>query len=187
MVKKCATCNISKILSEFHKKGISGHSCYCKTCSKIYRANYYQINKEKSARQLIEYRIKNKDKVQESRRVYWAKNRDRYRFVRAAYKKTDRGHKMARYHSYQTCAKQRGLSFPLSHDEFFSFWQKPCHYCGQEIKDIGIDRIDNSIGYDRGNMVPCCSYCNWMKADKSVNEFIHQCELVIKNTSRDNQ
>jgi hypothetical protein len=34
-----------------------------------------------------------------------------------------------------------------------------------------IDRIDSGLGYEIGNIVPCCKWCNIAKADKSVEEF----------------
>jgi len=36
----------------------------------------------------------------------------------------------------------------------------------------GIDRIDNTRGYYNDNILPCCSTCNWMKADMPAKEFI---------------
>lgn len=36
---------------------------------------------------------------------------------------------------------------------------KPCHYCGDTYR-IGCDRIDNSKGHTKDNVVPCCIECN---------------------------
>ena len=36
---------------------------------------------------------------------------------------------------------------------------KPCIYCG-DTKRIGCDRIDNSKGHTKDNVVPCCYECN---------------------------
>ena len=36
---------------------------------------------------------------------------------------------------------------------------KPCHYCGDTHR-IGCDRIDNSKGHTKNNVVPCCIECN---------------------------
>lgn len=33
---------------------------------------------------------------------------------------------------------------------------------------IGIDRMDNSVGYVPGNVVPCCHDCNWAKSNLSL-------------------
>lgn len=60
-----------------------------------------------------------------------------------------------------------------------------CEYCGAEPSQIitgsrhrgnyiynGIDRIDNKLGYIKGNVVPCCWQCNKSKADMSRDMFI---------------
>ena len=36
---------------------------------------------------------------------------------------------------------------------------KPCHYCGDTYR-IGCDRIDNTKGHSKDNVVPCCYECN---------------------------
>ena len=36
---------------------------------------------------------------------------------------------------------------------------KPCYYCGDTHR-IGCDRIDNSKGHTKDNVVPCCFECN---------------------------
>lgn len=42
------------------------------------------------------------------------------------------------------------------------FLLKPCHYCGT-LEGIGLDRIDNSRGHQRDNVVPACGRCNKMR------------------------
>lgn len=41
---------------------------------------------------------------------------------------------------------------------------KPCCYCG-DTRRIGCDRIDNSIGHIKSNVVPCCIECNTARND----------------------
>lgn len=48
-----------------------------------------------------------------------------------------------------------------------------CHYCGDDIpySGTGLDRIDNTKGYDINNVLLCCTYCNRLRGDKlSVKE-----------------
>ena len=44
----------------------------------------------------------------------------------------------------------------------------------------GIDRIDNSKGYEKYNSVSCCEKCNRMKNILGKAEFIKQCILISK-------
>lgn len=71
----------------------------------------------------------------------------------------------ALYFTYKTSGNRRGLGFDLSFDKFMIFWQKPCYYCDSEIKTIGLDRIDERIGYTKNNIVSCCSKCNYTKEE----------------------
>jgi len=78
-------------------------------------------------------------------------------------------------------ATRKGLTFELTLEALLTeFWQKPCHYCGDLIKTVGIDRVDSSLGYVTGNMVPCCSMCNFMKLTLSQEDFIAKCKQVTK-------
>ena len=89
-----------------------------------------------------------------------------------------------RYRSYISGAVSRGKSFELTLDEFNSFWQKPCHYCGGEIKTIGLDRVENLKGYSLDNVVPCCFTCNTMKMQLSLDMFLAHVETIRRYTGR---
>jgi hypothetical protein len=94
--------------------------------------------------------------------------------------------------SYKGGAKQRGLSFSLSDEEFLSLTSSPRHYCGclpfrgqrangrRRGGDTpggaytynGIDRVNNAIGYELSNCVPCCTECNRAKMDRTYEDFV---------------
>jgi hypothetical protein len=74
------------------------------------------------------------------------------------HRKTDKGY----YSTYRGGAVRRGYSFELNHDEFVRILLGECVYCGAE-KAMGIDRVDNEIGYTSSNSVACCAHCNRMK------------------------
>ncbi len=85
------------------------------------------------------------------------------------------------FHTYKNNAKKREIGFHILFEEFMMFWQQPCAYCHDDIKTIGIDRINNSIGYEVDNLVSCCTKCNWMKSDLSVDGFIEHCKKIIRS------
>ena len=88
-----------------------------------------------------------------------------------------------RYSTYKNSAKRRGHDFQLSMEEFSTFQDEPCYYCGDEIQSsgkIGIDRIDNTKGYIIENCVPCCEICNKMKLTLDLNTWL----LKINKISR---
>ena len=77
-----------------------------------------------------------------------------------------------RYSYYKHWAKRRNIIFQITLEEFAKLWGKQCSYCGDEIKLIGIDRMDNFKGYLKDNIVPCCSKCNSMKLTIDKNNFL---------------
>lgn len=78
-------------------------------------------------------------------------------------------------------ARKRGKDWQLNHEQAFKLITSSCTYCGfkPNFPDsrVGIDRVDNSIGYIESNCAPCCSTCNSAKGSLSMSEFK---EWVIK-------
>jgi hypothetical protein len=44
----------------------------------------------------------------------------------------------------------------------------------------GIDRVDNEIGYVRGNSAPCCTICNRMKRELSYSGFLNHVRKIYE-------
>lgn len=85
------------------------------------------------------------------------------------------------YNSYKQAAKHRNHEFKLTLEEFMEFWQKPCFYCNDEIETIGLDRLNNTIGYIKYNLISCCTICNRMKYIHSAEEFLKKCKQIVEN------
>lgn len=96
--------------------------------------------------------------------------------------------------NYQRGAKQRGLEFDLSFKKFKKLIQGNCVYCMSEPRTYfkkegarygvyynGIDRVDNSRGYVKGNVVSCCKFCNYAKKKFSADEFRSWLRRVAHN------
>ena len=83
----------------------------------------------------------------------------------------------ARWYSYSS--DSRGVGFSLSRDQFVSFWQKPCHYCGGVITTIGLDRVDNAVGYTMDNVVSCCEVCNVIKNTIPVDAWLAHLRRIV--------
>jgi len=97
------------------------------------------------------------------------------------------------YRSYRKTAKERGLKWSLSKKLFRELTQKNCYYCGVEPhKNVntnghsfngdyiynGLDRANNSKGYTKDNVVPCCFSCNKMKGTKNKDEFLDKITMI---------
>ena len=75
-------------------------------------------------------------------------------------------------------AKRRLLEFKITVNEFKRLWSMPCYYCGDIVETVGIDRVDNNIGYIIDNVVSCCVLCNMMKKNYLKELFINHCKKV---------
>lgn len=83
--------------------------------------------------------------------------------------------------SYRLRDWKHNMEFDLDKDWFIkNILNKPCIYCGSTNK-IGADRIDNSKGHIKDNVVPCCYVCNVTRGNNFT--FDEMCILgqAIKN------
>jgi len=135
------------------------------------------LNKEKYRK---EYYEKNKEEIKRKARKYGKEYYKEHKEIRKKYRLTPK----AKYYEYRLSASRRGYKWNLTFEEFMTFWQKPCSYCGNKIKTIGIDRVNNKRGYFLKNVVSCCHLCNYIKNDLSKGEFIAHCKKVVNYNSR---
>lgn len=76
--------------------------------------------------------------------------------------------------TYTKGARNKNREWRLTEDRFDELVSMSCHYCGAEpFMYNGIDRMDNEIGYIEGNVVPCCSSCNYFKRDILYEDFLN--------------
>jgi len=110
-----------------------------------------------------------------------------------------KGDEQARKVAFNQCkqgAVRRGIPFLLTPEEYCRVVILPCYYCGnlptmvtdsfsKNIDDVefvhnGIDRVDNEMGYVRGNAAPCCSICNMMKRELSYSGFLDHIRKIYE-------
>lgn len=108
------------------------------------------------------YRDRNREKLRERDRIYRETN------VVSVKAKLDRYHKSfkGRYANLKNKAKHRGLPFELSLDDYRRVVNSGvCYFCGGTLptNGSGVDRLDNRLGYVRGNCISCCWSCNTIK------------------------
>lgn len=86
-----------------------------------------------------------------------------------------------KYLMYRGVAEHKKICFDFTYEEFMEYWGMDCHYCGEKIDTIGLDRIDVSDGYFKGNVVTACSTCNLMKKMLTEETFVSQCKKVVEH------
>ena len=159
----CKKCGSTKTLSEYFKQGKRQgdlRSYACKKCT-------YERQRETNLR--TGYK---QDRTYTKTPEYRAKMREKSRTP------------LGRLNSYLGSAKDRELVWSLTKDQFMSFWQKPCNYCGDPILTIGLDRIDSDLGYTMDNVCPCCTPCNMAKMNMTVEQYVAHCKKVIRHTKK---
>lgn len=95
------------------------------------------------------------------------------------------------FRQYKYAAKKRNYEFLIDKKLFNELVLSKCFYCGTEptqkrmvtekrrsiwnekeyILTNGIDRVNNSKGYEIDNCVPCCQFCNISKHTLSISEW----------------
>lgn len=175
--KICTKCKIEKSREDFYKatKRKDGLRQYCKTCENL--ANRSRENDGRYRDRRKKYRQDNAEDIS----LKQQKKYDADSLHRAEIAKLWRQTPNGRLNSYQRSAKARDLSWEITTDQFMSFFNLPCEYCGDLIEGVGIDRVDSSIGYIQSNLVPCCSLCNIMKMHLDYEVFTKQISKIKEN------
>lgn len=179
-MKICTKCNIEKDLTEFYKssKSKSGLKSCCKECSKADSSKRSSKYNESRRR----YREEHKEEYRERKRKYYQNNKDKVLRVSSIWRRKSFNGRLS---SYKRAALARNLVWNISDEQFLSFWQKDCSYCGSKIETIGLDRVDSNVGYEMYNLVSCCTQCNTMKMKNTREEFLNKIKQIYENIFRD--
>ncbi len=183
--KRCPKCKTVKFAFEFSKskRAKDGLASWCKPCMLKAGRRNYRRDPEKQRKRANEWRRRNPEKLREYRRRKSTKERGRI------YNKTYGRQFYSTQHgvfiAYRNNSKSRKIPWNLTEEQFIIFDKKPCFYCGCPMKKIGLDRVNNAIGYEVGNVVPCCTKCNLAKRSLSQAEFLELCrKIAIKHPPR---
>lgn len=76
------------------------------------------------------------------------------------------------YNKCRRNAEKRKIDFFLSKERYMELTNSPCFYCGvkRSGRRMGLDRVDNKVGYVEGNLVASCKSCNYKKRDLSFQD-----------------
>ena len=78
----------------------------------------------------------------------------------------------------ESTAISRNMTFTLTIEQIKTMYFANCFYCndkpGNRLKNKsfqGLDRVNNAIGYEIENVVPCCKICNRAKSSMSLEQW----------------
>jgi hypothetical protein len=120
-------------------------------------------------------------RMAERMRNYWSKNPEK----RCEFNDNEKRNSKKKYTNCINSAKYRKIDWDnnMTFGKCESLFKGRCHYCGQKYEEggylLGIDRVDNNIGYTLDNVVTCCGICNYMKWTYSKDTFLHICEYML--------
>ena len=96
------------------------------------------------------------------------------------------------FHKLQCCAKRKNIPCFLSYEEFVEFTKiNTCFYCGNRVFWIkhgkkasayNLDRIKNSKGYQKDNLIVCCWRCNNLKSNSISHEDFIKIAIFLPKT-----
>jgi hypothetical protein len=99
---------------------------------------------------------------------------------------------------YKRHARDRGIDWLLERDFVDAIIRKRCYYCGVTAGNLkktkndkvgfahnGIDRVDSSMPYIEGNVVPCCGVCNKAKGTRSKEEFLSWAKKIAEFSNQE--
>ena len=85
--------------------------------------------------------------------------------------------------TYKSQDKKKGFDTSNNVDGEYieNLFEGGCIYCGEkDWHELGLDRIDNTKGHTKDNVVCACRDCNWVRNSK----FSFQEMLMLGNTIR---
>jgi hypothetical protein len=90
-----------------------------------------------------------------------------------------------RFYCLKRNAQTRGIIWDkdLTDELCYKMMSSNCFYCDlvPDKSLNGLDRMDNSIGYEKKNTVGCCAKCNLIKGSLDPETFIKRCQHISKN------
>jgi uncharacterized protein with PIN domain len=110
----------------------------------------------------------------ERRKKFGIVSKDRLRYTRS---------KKGKYLYARARAKQRGVVWSLTKEEYIRLVENNCHYCGDILREtgVGLDQIVPTKGYTTNNVVPCCKECNVVKSDYFTYEEMVEIGKLLKD------
>lgn len=135
-----------------------------------------------------QYRTNNKDQIDIYKKQYRIVNRDQRKAYNKQYNAINWDKALLR-----TCRKHdkvHGREFSLNEDwiqKMLYAQYNLCYICGDEMllingtrnpKQISVNRVDNSKGHIKGNVILTCFHCNMLQNSKHLSE-LHDLDDVL--------
>lgn len=139
--------------------------------------------------------------TREAKHQYYLKNREYIIKRNTEYKKNNAPlhHRDVKSHLRYILgkAKLRKQVFNIVAEDLYDLWDKQNGLCAYsrlplnnrptDLQLASLDRIDSSIGYEKGNIQLVCSAVNRMKQEFSEQDFLYFCEHIANTNKKNTQ
>jgi hypothetical protein len=91
---------------------------------------------------------------------------------------------LSKYNEIKISAHKRNIDLLLDKKTILKLISGSCVYCGKipgKFIPNGIDRINSKLPYTIDNCLSCCGDCNIIKGILSIESFIENIKLILKN------
>ena len=190
MNKICTKCKIDKSLSEYNnnRRYKDGFESWCKKCKSL----YYKIDNSSKNYNPDPY-IKEK-KCCCCKQIKPIDNYGFNKLMESGYSSTCKecqnkrsNNFKARFNMWKRGAKKRRIEFTLTLEELEKIPHDICYYTNKPLtlesnryNTISLDRLNNSGGYTKSNVVFCCQFVNYMKGELTQEQLIDSCRLIVR-------
>lgn len=79
-------------------------------------------------------------------------------------------------HDCKSSDKKKGLTCDLDLEFIVELISKGCSYCQEKEILMSLDRIDNSVGHIKSNVISCCVRCNYLRGNMPYDAWL----VVVK-------
>jgi hypothetical protein len=178
-MKICTKCKENKQYNEFHKDfySKSGLKSFCKECAN----SYYKNNRKLVSEREKVYRKENFEAIKKRNKSYRLANPELF---------TSRRRRIEnRFTKLKSAAAQKNRQVDLTFEQYKELVEdKKCTYCEGNLPTCGggLDRIDNSKGYTKDNVTPCCTSCNTIRGNKLTYEQMKKISSILKEFRLEN-
>ena len=143
--KTCRVCDEEKSLSEmasFTKNGKTYRRSECKKCRSAQRKRWEKRNPKKykdgQSRLMAKRALQRSNLEKQDQFIFW---------------------------DSRSCDRKAGRKNDLTREFIRETIARGCHYCGESSIRMTLDRVDNTKGHTKENVVPACIRCNYLRKD----------------------
>ena len=121
------------------------------------------------------YYLANEEEVKQLTKTWREEHSERHKTNQKNWRATKKGKESAhrnnrtignRFRYMSLSASKRGIDQKITIEQYKELVaNNKCYYCPNKLPEAGggLDRLDHRLGYQLGNVVPCCRCCNTRK------------------------